>query len=290
MEFHFTQIYYAIIALLCAMIFVGWLATAKSEYPILFVIKRWLRLGFFTVAIAVFLEAVLPEHPLWSRLAVSALIYIFVESLLYWLQIWIMSYSQYDIFAPYLEIETAWSAQKKHIAMKKEILDRGFVKVGSFKSEPLEGIEIMATYFDSSDRFVRLGVAFVPYAGISLIASNIISKTKDGKYILTEASNSPAGLPYPENYIVSRHPLVGSPLKLIDKHLKRIKNMQLEPISCTASEMLKSQLAEFKKSAIGGGFAYPDFSEDDGETLTSEGKYRIWVDTIFVNYLPFLIK
>lgn len=290
MEFSFAGIYYPIIALLCAMIFMGWFAAAFPEHPILFVAKRWLRLCFFTAAIGVFLEALLPGHPLWSRLAIAALAYVFVESLLYWLQIWIMSCSQYDIFAPYKEVETAWSAQKKHILIKNAILGRGFVKSGSFKSEPIEGIEIMSTYFDSPDRLVRLGVAFIPYAGISLMASNVISITKDGKSILTEASSSPSGLPYPENCLVRRHPLVGSPLKLIDMHLKRVKDMQLQPISYSTSEMLKLQLAEFKKSAVEGGFVYPDPIGDDGETLTPEGKYRVWVDTIFVNYLPFLIK
>ena len=122
------------------------------------------------------------------------------------------------------------------------------------------------------------------------MASNVISITKDGKSILTEASSSPSGLPYPENCLVRRHPLVGSPLKLIDMHLKRVKDMQLQPISYSTSEMLKLQLAEFKKSAVEGGFVYPDPIGDDGETLTPEGKYRVWVDTIFVNYLPFLIK
>ena len=73
-------------------------------------------------------------------------------------------------------------------------------------------------------------------------------------------------------------------------HLKRVKDMQLQPISYSTSEMLKLQLAEFKKSAVEGGFVYPGPIGDDGETLTPEGKYRVWVDTIFVNYLPFLIK
>ena len=85
MEFSFAGIYYPIIALLCAMIFMGWLAAAFPEHPILFVAKRWLRLCFFTAAIGVFLEALLPGHPLWSRLAIAALAYVFVESLLYWL-------------------------------------------------------------------------------------------------------------------------------------------------------------------------------------------------------------
>ncbi|MFR6032370.1 MAG: hypothetical protein ACLUKN_03815 [Bacilli bacterium] len=39
MEFSFAGIYYPIIALLCAMIFMGWLAAAFPEHPILFVAK-----------------------------------------------------------------------------------------------------------------------------------------------------------------------------------------------------------------------------------------------------------
>ena len=81
-------IYFAIIALFGAMIFVGWLNSAYLALNCLWVLRRWIRCAFFTLALAVILDIFFPARNFAALCACGTMLYFLGETILYWMEIW----------------------------------------------------------------------------------------------------------------------------------------------------------------------------------------------------------
>ena len=288
----FANVYTAIIALFGAMIFVVWLNETIVGSPKLGVLGRWLRCAAFSLAIAAALGYFLPDYGFWLLLLVGFMAYFLGDSLLAWLNISLINYSDYAPFAPFKEVETSWSAQKGHLALKRKIEALGFKKAGSLKSSPVEGADVMVTVFDSPDKKTRLTVAFLPALKVTFVASAAVSVGEDGEIFYTEANPTPFGLAYPDNYNVERHPMVSNPLRLLKIHERRAaaSKKSFTAIEESAGKFINESLEEIRKTGIREGLVNPVEEIEEEGLFTSEGRYGIWKDMLAMAYLPFIIR
>ncbi len=285
-----NPLHIAIAACFAAMIAVDFLNARFFASPKLFLLKRWLRCVFFSIAIGLLLSALLPEKPVNYMLFCGLLIYIFFETLLYWININAASVSECARPRQYESIDNAWRPERRFIKLKEKIFSLGFTQEAAMVSK-IDGTPVIyQTCFDSSDRKTRLSVAFILHGGVWITASSAYSKTDNGDILYTEAIPLAFGLRYPKKFKVSRFPMIENPLKIVKIHTKRVKarkdsmsEILSDPMEDSADTM--HEIEEYNRKI---GLVSADINSD--EYFTEEGKYNIWKDMILINYFPFMAR
>ena len=255
-------------------------------------VGRWARCGLFCVAAALVLANFLPEHPFPILLACGLAVFFLLETLLYWMRISVFNSDEYSECRRFRECENAWRPEPELIRLKGEIQSRGFRRVGSAKCSYGGEDLVLATLFESESPGTLLTVAFVPYGDIWRCCCSAESAAQDGTVVYTEASQAPFGLEYPKKYSARRLPLVSSPLKLLDAHAERLAQFGAiaTPEVSTATEFLNARNLEIERcNRLAGLINPPSDMEFDGY-LSANGKFLVWIDTIKINFFPFLVR
>ncbi|WYJ06949.1 hypothetical protein P3B99_006980 [Opitutia bacterium KCR 482] len=287
-----NPVYLAIIALFGAMIFVGgvnarWFGSAK-----LVLLRRWIRAACFSLAVFVCLRHFLDDRPVWVLGASSVLLFLLLESAFYWAGISLENTDEdIEMFPKFEPTESAWSTLERHAKLRGRILAAGFCESGKFKL-PVDdelGVSVFATTFDSADGLSRMCVMF-PFGGTSFAMASVKSRLADGRVMLTESRFIPNGLDYPENYDARNFPLDSNPLSVYARHLKRLAACGSSAVAVSEDPLadlngtIDAELAANIKSGL---INLPSAWDEDG-VYTDEGKYRIWISTMKMSYIPFV--
>ena len=284
-----SVLYYALVALFGAVLILSALNAHFFASRNLCLLKRWTRCFFFSLAIALILDSLLPERRFEALLVGGFLLFFLGESLFYWIQLSVFNAAGLPLFAKYEPAENAWLSAKKYVLLKRSIEKLGFKKCAAYKSE-IEGIETFATCFENAEKTVGLSVAFVPYTRkMYLTEFGYYSVLADGSRICTDSSSLPFGLEYPPNWRVERHPCVSSPSKLLKIHMSRLKAREEAAVRLPDTPNINAELGEVEMTCRKCGLTNPPTSSGGG-ILTPKGKYRLWKDMILVNFLPFFAR
>lgn len=286
-----NPVYLAIIALFGAMIFVGgvnarWFGSAK-----LVLLRRWIRAACFSLAVFVCMRHMLDDRPVWVLASSSVLVFLMLESAFYWAGISLENTDEdIEMFPKFEPAESAWSSLKRHAKLRERILSAGFSESGKFKL-PVDdelGVSVFATTFDSADGFSRMCVMF-PFGETSFAMASVKSRLADGRVILTESRFIPNGLDYPENYDVRNYPLDSNPLSVYARHLEHLAACGSSAVALAEAPLadLNGTIDAEVSANIKSGLINPPSDWEEYGVYSDEGKYRIWISTMKMSYIPF---
>ncbi len=285
-----NPVHFVIIALLGAMIFIGWLnSKIFSSFKILWVI-RWLRLVLATLSGGEILLLIFKDANPIALYAAALLIYLLMESALYWIAISLTDWEE-DLQKKYLPSNDSWSAQKRHIELKDKIISQGFTKSASLSIENNDEI-VRITTFDSDDKLIRLSVFFTSYGESTYLLSEAQSITANGLRISTKSNCLLAILDETENCKTRLVALEGNPLKILKIHKKQIGD-SLDKLVPMPSDILadfnNTTIARIKATEKNGKLNEKMSWHTEG-VFTDSGKYIFWRKLCFFKYFPQVIK
>lgn len=194
--------------------------------------------------------------------------------------------------------ENSWKVGKFYSVLKNRIKRLGFSQDVSSKTvaDGYEAILAYTNYFLSSDKNIFLSFEFVLPETSDEIAAHLISKIRlsdsSERFILTRNANRPIGLFAPKDWTYSNYPMVSDIFKLLKIHHKKIEMlggipipMQSEPI-----DFVRSMEKDWQNANVDYGILTPPDAVQENGVLTSNGKYRLWIEILLLTYFGYAPK
>ena len=282
-------------AVICFILFVCMLIAKRlrhntfSLFPTL--IANWSKLGFCSITTGIILQRYfLENHYLILCILIGVLIFILVETILLWMKISSINYALSQINEVNKEIENAWSCDKNAIKLKHNIEKLGLKKAQAYESFVSDIPSAKSTAFDSSDKKIRLTVSFL-HGEEKSIATTALSITQEGKFIITTNYPNPV-FPYPDTWYVQQYPMKINPIKIFKSHKKYIDSIDedIAPITESPLNLEKRTSEEQEIFARKAGFIHNKADVNDYGLLTNEALFWFWINSIKLDYFPFLYK
>ncbi len=262
------------------------------------VICAWLNtLGFgFLTAFA--LDALFGRRQWYVELAMGVLIVLIVYSAFVRFYVAFLSEHFSERFPHRRSTLSSWKIGKSYSDFKEQIESRGFKRVGSSETtdEAYDGILAYNTYFISDDALTLLSIEFTLPESTDEITTHLISMAKFGgdnvEIFLTRNANRPIGLFAPQEYSYLNLPMQHDTFKLLDIHKARIKEAagKLIAIDSDALEFVRKMENDWQNANIEYGILNNKRDVDELGILTSEGKYRLWIESLLLTYFGYAPK
>ncbi len=261
--------------------------------PAIGIFNRWLRWGLFSLGIAVFAtEFEWTTRPLWLVALAAFLGWFLLETMYNWLVIAAISKSPIPLFpkfGPNLDGDE-WPAQGKFITMRDWLRSQGFKKLQSVKAEFSDALAIRSTIYQEGSGDTRCQILFFPQrAGAVNVAFILSTNLEDGRRLVTDNVFLPFGGYYPENWEISRKPLMRDLPQLIKYHRRRLRELETKVEAWdddddAVGELNRQQQALERLNRKQGYLMPTEFQEEHGR-LTHDGRYRLWKEVWLLNYL-----
>ncbi|MGB0344229.1 MAG: hypothetical protein ACPGGJ_02450 [Coraliomargarita sp.] len=281
--------YYLLAAL--ALLSVGLPAAGnRFFFPPALVFAKWIRWALFAGLFAALMEATgWSIRPVSTHLIVGAGLWFLLETGYNWLVIGALSRSPLPLFPEFRENRDGdeWPADQPHLRIKDWLRDNGYSRIAALKAELYQENYLRASVYQSSDARTRIQILFIPKSrnGASAFFS-INSISTDGRRLITDNHSLPFGGYYPENWLHSRKPLVGSLARLLRLHNKRAADasFELADFDSGALPELNGQQRLLENLNIENGIIVPLPRQEEEGKLTGEGRYRIWLEMWLLAY------
>ncbi|TVP76537.1 MAG: hypothetical protein EA353_11830 [Puniceicoccaceae bacterium] len=259
--------------------------------PILTLLGRWMRWILFGALFAYFLKLFeLSFRPDWVHFVSGLALWFVLETGYNWIVIKALSRSDLPLFPEFKENTHGdeWPAETRFIEIKDWLRERGFKRLKALKAELFEDTYLRASVYESPDRETRIQILFFPKStGGTTACFTITSLAESGERLITDNLFLPYGGYYPENWSISRRPLVGSLPGLLHLHGRRIVRHSIEPIVMEedALEELNEQQRILERLNTETGFLVPRQRREEDGKITAEGRYRLWKEMWSLAYL-----
>ena len=114
----------------------------------------------------------------------------------------------------------------------------------------------------------------------------ILTNGKNERRLITDNLFLPFGGYYPEGWQWSRKPLVGSLVKLLEFHRRRLSKSSLEPIPFEgdALDEVNTQQKTLERLNLETGFLLPKNLQEEEGKISSFGRYRLWKEMWLLAY------
>jgi len=263
----------------------------RLSLPILNIFSRWIRwfliAGLFTFFLHLF---ELSFRPAWVHFIAGLGAWFVIETGYNWIAIKALSRSELPLFPSFRENKDGdeWPADKQFIELKDWLKSKSFKRSGALKAELFEGTYLRACVYQSEDKFTRIQILFLPKRqGGSTACYTIQTHGEDGQRLITDNQFLPYGGYYPENWQLSRKPLIGSLKRLFALHQKRLAKSTIKPvvIEGSASEELNDQQRILERLNTDTGFLVARPKQEEEGKITSDGCYRLWKEMWLLAYL-----
>lgn len=266
--------------------------------PVIGILNRWLRWILFAVGMAVFAtEFGWTTRPFWLVAVTAFLGWFLLETMYNWLVISAISKSPIPLFPKFGPNTDGdeWPAQRKYITMRDWLRGQGFKKLQSVKAEFSDALAIRSTIYQEGNGDSRCQILFFPQrAGAVNVAFILSTNTQDGRRVVTDNVFMPFGGYYPENWEISRKPLIRRLPQLIKTHRRRLRELdvKIEPWDEDDSPVqeLNRQQQTLERLNRKQGFLMPTDLEEEHGHLTNEGRYRLWKEVWLLNYLGITVQ
>ncbi len=280
---------------LVLLLLAGWLALQQSLKKIsttwLNIAARWYRMGLFSLASAVFAQDInLIDRPLHVLVLIFTLAWLMMETAMGWLMVSALSKSNYPLFPAFSANLSGleWPLGKSLLRLKNQIKDAQFVFVQSLKSELGSGIFLRMAVFQHVSAETRLHVYFTPDVGGAVrYFLSFHSVLPDGKRISTDNLALPFGGFYPETWELDRRPRCQNFLKLKALHEERkaaFGRQQWARFDLNPLDEINQQQRMLERLNLEMGFLNPVSEQEEHGKLSYEGRYRVWVELLLLNY------
>lgn len=259
--------------------------------PVLSIINRWLRWISYSLLVAWLLDFFALTGRPFAVLAVIAFLLIFlIETLYNWLAISALSQSPVPLFPKYCINASGeeWPAAPRIIAVRDWLRKNRFTQVQALLADIGNGIHLRVSVYQDAEATVRVQVLFIPMNSSAVtVCFAVTSDTRAGMRYTTDNLFLPFGGFYPENWSVERRPWMRSIGSLIKAHLARIEKdgMSLVPLSSDPLNDLNDQQRDLDRLNTELGFLFPHGMREEYGKMTFEGRYRVWKEIWFLNYL-----
>ena len=263
----------------------------RTGSPLVAIFNRWIRWIFITFACTyIIIRYELAGHHWSILLLICFLGWFLLETLYNWWFISALNKSPIPLFPRFLSNNSGedWPNQSQYIALREWIRRNGFTTRQSLKAEIEDYFTLRASVYDNDEEKIRLQILFLPHHASRTTTSFMLSSlAKDGTRIITDNFFLPFGGYYPENWLLVRKPRMRSLGSLLHLHRRRIQNFQ-EPligIPDEPEEDISYQQAALESLNIELGFFYPRALRSENGKYTIQGRYRVWKEIWFLNYL-----
>lgn len=264
---------------------------ARYGLPFLIVMARWVRwflfAGLFTFLLHNF---ELSYRPVWVLFVTGFALWFIVETTYNWIAIQALNRSDLPLFPTFQANRDGdeWPADSQFIDLKDWLKTMGFKRLAALKAELFPGAVLRASIYESKDQLTRLQILFLPKRqGGATACYTIQTNSADGTRLITDNQFLPYGGYYPENWKLSRHPLIGSVKRLMVRHHKRVLASAIEavPFEEDPLEQLNEQQRILERLNTETGFLVPRPRQEEEGRFTSEGRYRLWKEMWTLAYL-----
>jgi len=267
------------------------LLAGRMGLPILHLCSRWLRWFLFAALFAFFLDVFgLSFRPAWVHFLTGLAVWFVIETGYNWLAIKALSRSELPLFPSFRENSDGdeWPADEHFIQIKEWLKAESFKRVEALKAELFEGTYLRASIYESADQLSRIQILFLPKRqGGSSACYTIQTFGEEEQRIITDNQFLPYGGYYPENWQLSRKPLIGSLKRLLNLHRKRVAKSGIQPVPSENSplEDINDQQRILERLNLKTGFLVPRPQQEEEGKISSDGCYRLWKEMWLLAYL-----
>lgn len=259
--------------------------------PVMAIVNRWLRWISFSLAIAWLTDFWgWSGRPFWVLAVTAFLLWLICETLYNWLAISALSRSPIPLFPKFIINRSGeeWPAIPRIIAVRDWLRRNRFSQVQALLADIGNGIHLRVSVYQDPEAKVRVQVLFIPVnaSGVTVCFS-ISSQTEAGLRYTTDNLFLPFGGFYPETWHVERRPWTRRLSRLIARHHARIAQdgQTIIPWDSDPLNDLNNQQRELDRLNTELGFLFPQPLREEYGKMTFEGRYRIWKEVWFLNYL-----
>ena len=259
--------------------------------PVVAIVNRWLRWISYSLLVAWLIDFFAVADRPFVVLSVTAFLLIFLLETLYnWLAISALSQSPIPLF-PKFSVNASgeeWPAIARIIAVRDWLRKNKFSQVQALLADIGNGIHLRVSVYQDAAATLRVQVLFIPMNSAAVtVCFAVTSETEAGMRYTTDNLFLPFGGFYPENWSVERRPWTPGLPGLIKAHLARIEKdgMKLAPLSNDPLSDLNDQQRDLDRLNTELGFLFPHAMREEYGKMTFEGRYRVWKEVWFLNYL-----
>lgn len=280
---------YIILAVACTSVILGY-ANARYASPVIAIFNRWLRwISFALCGAFVCQELELIDRPFWVLAAGFFLIWFLIDTLKNWLAIYALSQSPIPLFPRYVLNSGGdeWPTQKRVLQLRDWLRAAKFTQVQALKAEVGGGIYLRVSIYEDVLSCTRIQVMFVPQANGAVAVCGVVStQTATGQRFVTDNLYLPFGGFYPENWNVHRRPWTRKLPALIAAHQSRVSASGEVPVPWEGDPLsdMNQQQYLLEKVNTELGFLNPRTEREEHGKMSSEGRYRVWIEVWLLNY------
>ena len=262
----------------------------RFSMPILNVFARWTRWFLFAALFSFFLHIFeLSFRPAWVHFITGLALWFVLETAYNWIAIKALSRSDLPLFPSFGKNRDGdeWPAEKEFIYLKDWLKESGFKRLPSLKAKLFDDVVLRASVYESTDQLTRIQILFFPKRqGGSNACYTIQNQGTEGERIITDNQFLPYGGYYPEEWQLSRKPLVGSLKRLLHLHRKRVEkiSVKLSPYADEPLEQLNDQQRILERLNTETGFLLPRPQQEEEGKISYEGRYRLWKEMWLLAY------
>jgi len=267
------------------------LFAGRMELPVLHVFSRWLRWFLFAALFAFFMDIfALSFRPEWVHFLTGLALWFMLETGYNWLAIKALSRSELPLFPTFRDNSDGdeWPADDHFIDIKEWLKTLGYQRIAALKAKLFEGTYLRASIYESANRLTRVQILFLPQRqGGASACYTIQTFGAEGQRLITDNQFLPYGGYYPENWQLARKPLVGSLMRLLSLHDKRVakSGIQAVPSENSALEDINEQQRILERLNLKTGFLVPRPQQEEEGKISSNGRYRLWKEMWLLAYL-----
>ena len=197
------------------------------------------------------------------------------------------------------ETGNSWKIGADYADLKERIEALGFRVLASSKTvdEAYDGILAYNTYFYSPEKRLFLSVEFPFPDSTNEIVAHFVSKVCPGDsrrpfHFLTRNAHRPMGLFAPECWSYANFPMLSDMFELLKIHEKRVEAARgkVLEIGDAPLDFVREMESEWQSANEEYGILTPPADVESEGILTSEGKYRLWIESLLLTYFGYVPK
>ncbi|HKB91016.1 MAG TPA: hypothetical protein VKC60_10915 [Opitutaceae bacterium] len=280
---------YFVLAVAGASIALGYL-NGRYASPVMAIFNRWLRwISFSLCGAFVSQELELIDRPFWVLSIGFFLVWFLIDTAKNWVAIYALSQSPMPLFPRYALnlVGDEWPTQPRILELRDWFRAEKYTQIQALKAEVGGGIYLRVSIYQDPLGVTRVQVMFVPQANGAVAVCGVIStQTASGQRFITDNLYLPFGGFYPENWSVTRKPWTRNLPRLIETHQKRIAESGDIPVPWEGEPLADLNQQQFLLEQINTelGFLHPHAEREEFGKMTSEGRYRVWIEIWLLNY------
>lgn len=263
------------------------------------VVAAWLNTLAAAFFVAYVLDIFIDSRAWYVELAMG----FFITLILYsaFLRIYIAFLSEHFArrFPRRKETGNSWKIGAYYADLKERIEALGFSLLASSKTvdEAYDGILAYNTYFYSPQKRLFLSVEFPFPDSTNEIVAHFVSKLCIGDspkvfYFLTRNAHRPMGLFAPDGWSYANFPMQPDMFEILKIHEKRVESARGRALAIDENplDFVREMENDWLNANVEYGTLTPHADVESEGILTSEGKYRLWIESLLLTYFGYVPK